>query len=408
MITSLPEEVLLNIVKMNSGLSEGYHTYIEIDIREILKLRNVNKYFREIVDNINNLWDFENNMKGLPEIYYNRVFKNRVLKWNDYKYNTCLSIDEQMSELCKKGVSKESIKWLFKNNIFLSLKNIKDLIINNRKDILELSLNYKKNRDVIFNRFHFAQVTDNRDDILSCKECLHPLIVAGDNGKVDIIELLLRVNRNFIIELPTLLDCSIKYNHENLLTYLVVNHYTVLSEQLQNKLSQIINRVDKCQGIIFYLMNKRIFVITQKVLTGCISKNYTELFIYCYNRASSVINGIDLISSCIHYSNVEILNFLIGQKKIIISPEKFSFYFNRKRTYTKDFISNIVNYHKGYIKEKSNLIYLSIKYEIHNLLVKNLIFHNYHFNNDDITLAVNMDNYDLVEYMCQKKLNKIK
>ena len=102
------------------------------------------------------------------------------------------------------------------------------------------------------------------------------------------------------------------------------------------------------------------------------------------------------------------MNFLIGQKKIIISPEKFSFYFNRKRTYTKDFISNIVNYHKGYIKEKSNLIYLSIKYEIHNLLVKNLIFHNYHFNNDDIILAVNMENYDLVEYMCQKKLNKIK
>lgn len=408
MITSLPDDITNNIIKMNSGLSDGYHQYMEIDIREIIKLRNVNKYFRKIVDDINNLWDFKGNMKGLPEIYYNRVYKNKTLKWSDYKYNSCLSIDEQITELCKKGTSRESIGWLFKNNIYLSLKNIKYLIINNRVDILEGSLKYKENRDIIFNRFHFAQVLDNTDDILSGKECLHPLIVAGNNGKIEIIELLIRVNGAFIIEIPTLLECSIKYNHEILLSYLATNYYEILSEHIQNKLSQIINRVDKCEGVMFYLLNKKNYSINQRVLTGCISKGYTELFIYCYNRINIKINQIELISSCIHYNNVDILNFIIREVGVIISPEKFSLYFNKKRTYTRDFISNIVNYHKGYIKEQSNLIYLSIKYEIHNLLIKNLIFHNYHFNNDDIILAINMKNYDLVEYMCQKRLNKIK
>lgn len=408
MITSLPDDITNNIIKINSGLSDGYHPYMEIDIREIIKLRNVNKYFRKIVDDINNLWDFKGNMKGLPEIYYNRVYKNKTLKWSDYKYNSCLSIDEQITELCKKGTSRESIGWLFKNNIYLSLKNIKYLIINNRVDILEDSLKYKENRDIIFNRFHFAQVLDNKDDILSGKECLHPLIVAGNNGKIEIIELLIRVNGAFIIEIPTLLECSIKYNHEILLSYLATNYYEILSEHIQNKLSQIINRVDNCEGVMFYLLNKKNYSINQRVLTGCISKGYTELFIYCYNRINIKINPIELISSCIHYNNVDILNFIIRKAGVIISPEKFSLYFNKKRTYTRDFISNIVNYHKGYIKEQSNLIYLSIKYEIHNLLIKNLIFHNYHFNNDDIILAINMKNYDLVEYMCQKRLNKIK
>jgi len=408
MITTLPNEIIISIVNMNAGLSNGYHPFMEIDIREIVKLRNINTEFRELIDNISNLWDFKNNMKGLPEVYYNRVYGKKTLKWSDYKYNSRLSIDEQFTELCQKNSSKESIDWLFRNNIFLSLKNIKCLIVNNRIDIIKMSLHYEENRKIIFNRFHIGEVLDQKHDILSGKGILHPLIIAGNSGMVEIIDLLLNFKEGgFNKEIPKLLDSSIKYNHEKLLSYLVVRYYNIISDYLQNKLSAIINRVDNCQGLLFYLMNSNKIKVSQKLLVGCISQSYTDLFKFCYEK--HYVNDyetIDLIKECIHYNNVEILNYLMNNKKCKISPEKFSFYFLKKRTYNKLFISNIVDNYNNYIKKSSNIIHLSIKYEIHESLIQELVYNDYKYTNNEIKMAIDLNKYSLVEYMCQKITNK--
>ena len=408
MITTLPNEIIISIVNMNAGLSNGYHSFMEVDIREILKLRNINTEFRALIDSISNLWDFKNNMNGLPEVYYNRVYREKTLKWSDYKYGSRRSIDEQFTELCQKNASKESVEWLFRNNIFLSLKNIKYLIINNRIDIIKMSLLYEENQKIIFNRFHLGEILDKQNDILSSKGVLHPLIIAGNNGMVEIIDLLLNFKKGiFNKEIPKLLDISIKYNYEKLLSYLVVNYYNIISNHLQNKLSAIINRVENCQGLLFYLMNSNKIKVSQKLLIGCINQAYTDLFKFCYEKHYINDNeNIDLMKECIHYNNVEILNYLMNDKKCKITPEKFSFYFLKKRTYTPSFISNIVNYHRTYIKKSSNIIHLSIKYEIHELLIRELVYNNYKYTNEEMKMAIDLNKYSLVEDMCKNIKNK--
>lgn len=411
MFSTLPNEIIHYIIKINAGLNDGYHQYMDVDVREVLKLRNVNTNFRELIDNIDNLWDFKNNMKGLPIVYYNRIYREKTLLWNDYHYKSRLSIDEQVTDICKKNTSKESIEWLFKNNIFLSLKNLKNLINYNRIDSIKMALHYEKNREIIFNRFHFGEITDKHDDILSNKETLHPLIIAGNKGRVEIVDLLLNSKPEYFHkEIPNLLDISIKYNHEKLLTYLVINHYDKICNVLKNKVPAIINRVDNCQGLLFYLMNGGKITVSQKLLIGCISKSYTDLFRFCYDKFNyHGVNDEDLIKQCLHYNDIDILNYLIIDNKCKVCPIKFSSYFLKKRTYTGKFISNIVNHHKEYLKKESqicNIIHLSIKYEINDLLVKDLIFNDYHYTNEHIKMAIDLSKYSLVEYMCQKIKNK--
>lgn len=406
MITTLPNDIILFIVNINAGLSNGYHQFMEIDIREIVKLRNINTEFRELIDNINNLWDLKiNDKKTLPRIYYNneRVYDNNKLKIRNYKIDYLSSIDEQFTELCKKNTSKASINWLFKNNIFLSLKNIKYLIINNRIDIIKICLNYEENRKVIFNRFYIGETLDQHNDILSSKGILHPLILAGIYGRVEIIDFLLNFNECFNKEISKLLDISIKYNYEKLLSYLVMNYYNTISHYLQNKLSSIINRVDNCKGILFYLINSNKIKVSKKLLVGCIAKSYTDLFKVCYVKYYENDNeNNELIKECINYNNTGILNYLMNDKKCNISPERFSFYFFKKRKYNELFISNIVNQHKKYIKKTYNIINLSIKYKIHDLLIYDLIHNDYKYTNEEIKMALDLNKYSLVEYMCQK------
>ena len=106
------------------------------------------------------------------------------------------------------------------------------------------------------------------------------------------------------------------------------------------------------------------------------------------------------------YVFVEILNYLMNDKKCKITPEKFSFYFFKKRTYTPSFISNIVNYHRTYIKKSSNIIHLSIKYEIHELLIRELVYNNYKYTNEEMKMAIDLNKYSLVEDMCKNIKNK--
>ena len=68
--------------------------------------------------------------------------------------------------------------------------------------------------------------------------------------------------------------------------------------------------------------------------------------------------------------------------------------------------SNIVNYHRTYIKKSSNIIHLSIKYEIHELLIRELVYNNYKYTNEEIKMAIDLNKYSLVEDMCKNIKNK--
>ena len=109
---------------------------------------------------------------------------------------------------------------------------------------------------IIFNRFYIYIESDN--DIFSLTSTKNPLILAGMYNRIEIIKLLLDKTRNivnpYIDIIPSLLDISIKYNHKNLLSYLILNYYNLISNLIQTKLNTIINRIDNCEDILFYLL----------------------------------------------------------------------------------------------------------------------------------------------------------
>ena len=88
---------------------------------------------------------------------------------------------------------------------------------------------------------------------------------------------------------------------------------------------------------------------------------------------------------------------------INITPIQFNLYFFRKKEYTKEFIENIVRVHKNYIKKESKLINLCIKYGLHDLIIKDLIFNKFKYTNEDIKTIIDNNQYDLAEYMCKWK-----
>ena len=71
MFSTLPNEIIHYIIKINAGLNDGYHQYMDVDVREVLKLRNVNTNFRELIDNIDKRFLFN--------LFYDKLKQNHFL-----------------------------------------------------------------------------------------------------------------------------------------------------------------------------------------------------------------------------------------------------------------------------------------------------------------------------------------
>jgi hypothetical protein len=92
------------------------------DVKFLYKLRRVNKYFKSHIDNVKCLRTI-----NVRNFQYENIF-NRL----SYKGLYC------------------NFKWLFNNNIQLSINNINNLIIHKRKDILKLLISYNYSIDLIY------------------------------------------------------------------------------------------------------------------------------------------------------------------------------------------------------------------------------------------------------------------
>ena len=171
---------------------------------------------------------------------------------------------------------------------------------------------------IIFNRFYIYIEPDN--DIFSLASTKNPLILAGMYNRIEIIKLLLDKTRNivnpYINLIPSLLDISIKYNHKNLLSYLIINYYYRISTVIQTKLNTIINRIDNCEDILFYLMINKGIVLNQKHLHSLISMKYNDFLITYYSNDNNYYYS--LLEKCCETGNIQILNLpvLFHHKKL--------------------------------------------------------------------------------------------
>jgi len=318
--------------------------------------------------------------------------------------------EEELDELCRRDPSLKTIDWYFKNDVTFTLKNVKRLIINNRIDILQHGLKYHHFLELLFNRFYMN--VDSQNDIFSIVESLNPLMVAAENNHIFIVKLLLEKNeiRNPYIRLiPELLEISIKYNHKNLLNYLICNHIERVEKKISEKFLSIIYRIENCEDILFNLVLNRKVKIESKHLQAILTNNYNQLFKYIYHHMgwinSSITFKMNLLSGCLSSNNIDGFTILFEEIKDIIPRKEFVklLFGNRNDNFyngKKDIIYHIVNNYLHYIDKDSKLLSTCIMNDIGENTMIQLVEDKYHFKEEDMKVVLEHRHFKLLEKMC--------
>jgi hypothetical protein len=318
--------------------------------------------------------------------------------------------EEELDELCRRGPSLKTIDWYFKNDVTFTLKNVKRLIINNRIDILQHGLKYHPFLELLFNRFYMN--VDSQNDIFSIVESLNPLMVAAENNHIFIVKLLLEKNeiRNPYIRLiPELLEISIKYNHKNLLNYLICNHIERVEKKISEKFLSIIYRIENCEDILFNLVLNRKVKIESKHLQAILTNNYNQLFKYIYHHMgwinTSITFKMNLLSGCLSSNNIDGFTILFEEIKDIIPRKEFVklLFGNRNDNFyngKKDIIYHIVNNYLHYIDKDSKLLSTCIMNDIGENTMIQLVEDKYHFKEEDMKVVLEHRHFKLLEKMC--------
>ena len=361
MISKLPEEIISYILKK-----------VDTDPISFLNMRNINRQCRVLID-------------SYEDIYYDKI----------------TMYEKEMHQLCRKNTSVQSYEWLMKNNIHFSLNNLRSLIIANRSDVIRRGFYYKQFLDVLFNRFYIQ--TSATSNIFSFVECSNPLVIAGTYNRIEIIKLLLETSTTgnpYSHNIIGLLDIAIKYSHKNVLSYLILNQYNAIECCLQNKIVNIIHRIDNCEDILFYLFQTKKVTVTLKILNGMISQNYNQVFQYSYNNFYKTYH--QLILNCFESNNSEILNFLLSDERMVVNKKTFTeLLFKNKKEKSKGFIYNLINNHMNMIEKSSPLINLCISGSIDGDTIIELIQIGYEYTTDDMKDVLSEKKIKVLETMCK-------
>lgn len=363
MIHNLPDDIIYSIFKR-----------LNISPISFLGFRDINHQFRRLIDSLEGI----------------------------YEDNT---YEKEINAICLTKVSLLKFQWLFKNKVNFSLESLKNLIIANRYDVIQEGLNHEKFSKIIFNRFYIHSSTAS-NDIFSITESLNPIIVAGRNNRLKIIELLLEykvVNNPYVHSLIGLLDISIKYNYKGILSYLIINHYASIQEGIQNRLNKILHRIDNCEDIFFYLISSNRISITLDLFKGFILRKYNELFKYCYTKSQNT--NLELIGQCIETNNEVILDYLLSGDRISLSSTKFTeLFFRSKKGKTKELINLVIINHLGKVKKNTKLITLCIVSSIDDDKLIELIKKGYEYTTDDMQKVLLKKKILVLKYMCENML----
>lgn len=401
MLDKLPLEITLNIIKNleSSNNNDSDNIFYKMDFEEILLLKQINKYFFNIINNLSNSWipipekslGINLKIKSSDKLFENTETKIKIKKERS----------EKLELFCKKKTSIKTFKWLFDNNINLSLHNIKTLIINNRIDVIKKGFFYKDFLDLMFNKFYIDNTTNN--DIFSIKENMNPIIIAAEYNRLDIIKLLLESSSHgnpFINMIPSLVSISIKYTNKSLFSYLINKFPDKVSRELENSISLIILRFQKSEDIIFHLLQNKRIEINRRIISASISKNYFDLFVYCFNNYKNEVinNNQDYIIKSIEVNSVKILNYLLDNNSNI-NKHIFSSILFKKKKNDKLFIENIIKNHLYLIPNEKSFIRLSVNCGVDIKLLKILIENGYYFNEEDIIDSINNKNIELAKIM---------
>jgi hypothetical protein len=368
MLNDLPEEIIIMIINASCQRPTDY-----------IDFKRINKRCSSIIETIDNSY---------------------IHKINDY--------EEEINNFCSRNTSVSTFDWFFRNDIVFTLKNMKLLIINDRLDVLQQGNKYNYFSETLFHRLYMNHV-ENKNDIFSIVESINPLIIAAENNRIGIIRMLLAQKQaQYPRLLPELLEISIKYTHENLLSYLIVNHLPVVERKIQDKLLPIIYRIKNCEEILFYLLkNIKVKIkIYPKHLFGFISANYNKIFKYVY-RSTEYDNAfkMELVSRCLSDNNIDIFSFIFDEIKETLFEKESSLLFEKQDTFytgKKELLYHILNNYSSYIGIESKLLRTCILNGIDETTICKFVDLGYHFKKCDMKLVLENQQFALLEKMCRE------
>ena len=184
MIDQFPDDIILYIIKhLENNHIEGVAIFFEMDFQQILILKKINRYFNQIISQLQNSWLLIPNKYLSNNVNIND--SHNLLKNTSHLINIKKERSEKLDSLCKKKTSLSTFTWLMDNNIFFSLSNIKTLIMNGRIDVIKKGFYYKEFLDLIFNRFYIDPTKSN--EIFSITENINPIVVAIEYNQLNIV-----------------------------------------------------------------------------------------------------------------------------------------------------------------------------------------------------------------------------
>ena len=368
MINDLPEEILVMIMNLSCQRPSDY-----------IDFKRINKRCSTIIETV------------------------------DHSYlNKRINCEEEINDFCSRNTSVSTFDWFFRNDIVFTLNNIKLLIINDRLDVLQQGNKYDSFSEKLFQRFYMNHV-ENKNDIFSIVESINPLIIAAENNRIGIIRMLLlgQKQAHYTRLLPELLEISIKYTHENLLSYLIIHHMPVVERKIQDKLLPIIYRIKNCEEILFYLLkNMKVKIkIYPKHLHGFISANYNKIFKYVY-KCTDYDNAfkMELVSSCLSENNIDIFSFIFDEIKGTLFKKESSLLFEKPDMFytgKKELLYHILNNYSSYIGVESKLLRTCILNGIDETTICKFVDLGYHFLKCDMKLVLENQHFALLEIMCR-------
>ena len=112
MLNEIPLEVILLILEKFKYNDDPISFY---------NLRYINQTFKKIIDS-----------------YQTNFTTDKMIQ---YPYNNILH--EKINHLCTRKTSIKTFEWFMRNNVFFSIKHVRNLIINNRYKVIKMGLKYK-------------------------------------------------------------------------------------------------------------------------------------------------------------------------------------------------------------------------------------------------------------------------
>ena len=396
MIDTLPEDIInliFNNLEENNPCKYdmGKVSFLTMDINFILSLKGVNNFFKRYIEEKEDMWI--------------KINKDSYIQ--SYPRHSAIldSRSSQINDLCLKNTPSHVFRWLMDNNVVLSLKNIQNLIIKNRVDVIRNGFHYEEFLKTIFNKFHLA--TSN--DIFGMSQNTSPMLTAVKNDRVEIVKLLLESSsygNPFIDQIESIFIETIKYIHRGTLSYLIVNHYDRLRETINRKFSTLIMRFNNIEDILFYIVVNGKANVTRDTMKSLISKNYIELFQHCYTKYGydEFKNNSDLLGKCIEYNCFVLFDYLMT-KNSYIHPSEFSALFLSKRKHNIVFVNMILDKYLNLIPLKEKLIKMCIREKIDDKRISHLILQGYHYDEKDIIEVLNVKNIRLAKTMINSYSN---